>query len=98
MGLGTEHSDYDARTILRDDASIEDLERYGETSFPGVDAGGGSISGFIAWSAWGSEYAWDRYAYARAQVLYDPTGIIAPLVLAKGDIPPEHRQSFARSV
>jgi hypothetical protein len=95
MGLGTEHSDFDARTILRDDAAPEDLERYGETSFPGVDAGGGPLSDFKTWAEWGTEFAWDRYAFAHAQVLHDPTGVITPLVRAKGCIPPEHRQSFA---
>src|SRR4051794_39942647 len=95
MGLGTEHSDYDVRTVLRDDAGDEALARYGETSFPGVDAGGGRLSDFMTWAEWGTEYAWDRYAFARALVLYDPTGIIAPLVRGKGSVPPEHRQSFA---
>lgn len=95
MGLGTEHSDYDARTILRDDAAPEDLERYGETAFPGVDAGGGTLSEFMTWAEWGTEFAWDRYAFAHAQVLHDPTGVVTPLVRAKGRIPPEHRQSFA---
>jgi hypothetical protein len=95
MGLATEHSDYDARTILRDDAGDEALELYGETSFPGVDAGGGTLSDFMGWADWGTEFAWDRYAFAHAQVLHDPTGVIAPLVRAKGRVPPEHRQSFA---
>jgi hypothetical protein len=96
MGLGTEDSDYDARTILRDDAAEEDLARYGETSFPGVDAGGGTLADFMRWAEWGTEFAWDRYAFAHAQVLHDPTGVIAPLVTAKGRIPPDHRQSFTR--
>jgi hypothetical protein len=96
MGLGTEHSDYDARTILRDDAAADALARYGETSFPGVDAGGGTLSDFVSWADWDTPGSWDRYSFAHAQVLHDPTGIIAPLVKAKGHIAPEHRHPFTQ--
>ena len=97
MGLATAHSDYDARTILRDDAGDDDVARYGETTFPGVDAGGGRLSDFMVWAEWGSQFAWDRYSYAHAKVLHDPTGIIAPLVEAKGRVPSQHqRQTFVR--
>jgi hypothetical protein len=96
MGLGTEYSDYDARTILRYDATDEDLLRYGETSFPGVDAGGCRLSDFLTWAEWGTESAWDRYAFAHAQVLHDPTGVISPLVRAKEGIAPDHLQSYVR--
>jgi hypothetical protein len=96
MGLATEHSDYDVRTILRDDADAAALARYGETSFPGVDGGGGTLTDFVSWAAWGTEGAWDRYSFTRAQVLHDPTGVIAPLVAEKGRIAEEHRQSFVR--
>ncbi len=96
MGLGAEHSDYDARTILRDDAADEAHARYTETSFPGVDAGGGALSDLVAYAEWNTEFAWDRYSFAHAQVLHDPTGVIAPIVKAKGRIPPEHRVPFTR--
>jgi hypothetical protein len=96
MGLATEHSDFDARTVLRDDASDEDVARYGETTFPGVDAGGGRLADFAGWSAWGSEFAWDRYSYAHARVLHDSTGVITPLVAEKGRIPEEHIASYSR--
>ena len=94
LGLATPDSDYDARTILRDDAGPEAVTRYDETTFPGVDAGGGTLADFKTWGAWDSADAWDRYSYTHALVLHDPTGVIAPLVAEKGRVPDEHQQGF----
>jgi hypothetical protein len=92
----TADSDHDVYLIVRQGALVAWRAR-----FPQQRTGFGDLillteGEFAGFAAWGSETHWARYGFARAQVLVDRDGTIAPLVAAKGMVPPELRLPLVR--
>lgn len=87
-------SDYDVRLILRDGVDDAAIDRYASADFPNVDLGVMTLRDFAGSAAWGSAFAWDRYAFFNARVVLDRTGRLQGLADAIGRIPPEHQESF----
>jgi hypothetical protein len=97
QGLATPGSDYDVKVILRDDAGAGTQTRYPVDAFPNVDLRVMPLREFVAYAGWDTPFAWDRYSFAHARILEDPSGIISALVAEKGRIPAEHQSSFMRA-
>ena len=97
QGLATPESDYDVRVILRDEAGAGAQTRYPAEGFRNVDLRVMPLREFLAYAAWETPFAWDRYSFAHARVLEDRTGVISASVAEKGRIPAEHQSSFVRA-
>jgi len=94
QGLATPGSDYDVRVILRDEAGARARTRYPAQAFPNVDLGVMLLGEFVAYAAWDTPFAWDRYSFAHAQVLQDRGGVVRALVEEKGRVPAHVQFSF----
>jgi hypothetical protein len=97
-GIPSPWSDYDVRLVLRDDVDDAAIDRYASADFPNVDLGVMTLRDFAGSAAWGSAFAWDRYAFFNARVVLDRTGTLQGLVDAIGRIPPEHQESYTAQV
>lgn len=94
-GFETAGSDYDLYLILRDDASGR-RDHYAAQYPPPISITAYTLGEFSAHAEWGSPTDWDRYGLARAPVLLDKNGRIAPLVAAKGRVPDDQRLPLVR--
>ena len=92
-GFENEWSDYDF-AIFVDDAALSKYEdAYGQ--FPGGHLAIFTLESFKDYAAWGSEMAWDRYAWAHLKVEFDRTdGELQRLLDEKGRVPTEHAEQY----
>jgi predicted nucleotidyltransferase len=81
-GTATRWSDYDVLIVVADGQETHlsgELRRDAE-----FDVAVTPLAAFRRHALAGSEFAWDRYSYVYAQVVHDPSGLIAGLVAEKG--------------
>jgi predicted nucleotidyltransferase len=97
QGLATPQSDYDVRVILRDEAGVGAQTRYPPEAFPNVDLRVMLLRELVSYAEWDTPFAWDRYSFARAQVLEDRSGVVSALVEEKGRVPAHQQSSFVRT-
>jgi len=91
----TEHSDYDVRMIVTDDALAAYQAKYEYPKVAGLDFCVMTMSAFESYAEYGGEEAWDRYNFAHLTAIVDKTdGHIQRLIEAKGRIPPEQQREI----
>jgi len=89
-GFETEHSDFDCALIVKDEALEEFQARFADLP-DGIDLTIFTLDSFRDHAAWGSELAWDRYAWAHLKAELDKTnGEIQRLIDEKSRVPAEH--------
>ena len=92
-GFENEWSDYDA-AIFVEDAALGEYEGAYE-KVPGGHFSIFTLESFKDYAAWGSEMAWDRYAWAHLKVEFDRTnGELQRLLDEKGRVPAEHAKKY----
>lgn len=92
-GFQNEESDYDIKIIVKDEAA-EYRTKYSIFNNPDIDLMIWSLAEFRNYAEWGSEFAWDRYDFARVKAIIDKTGEIQPLIDSKGVIPEKEWKQF----
>ncbi|GAA1854461.1 nucleotidyltransferase domain-containing protein [Microlunatus capsulatus] len=80
-GTATERSDYDVLVVARDE-HVDELAAERRRT-PELDLAVTGLTAFRRHALPGSEYVWDRYSYAYAQVVLDRDGQVGPLVAEK---------------
>ncbi|HKG24092.1 MAG TPA: DUF4037 domain-containing protein [Thermomicrobiales bacterium] len=95
-GFGTPNSDYDLYVVVQEEISEECWLRLDGYNKDGIELGVWPLSMFEACSAWGTEHAWNRYAFANVAVPVDKTGRIQQLVDEKEFVPDEHRLALIK--
>ena len=89
-GMVTEFSDYDCVMIVKDNLLDEYKKKYYAQKTDDIEFWIMTIQEFRDHALWGSQYAWDRYNYARIKPIIDKTGgEIGRLFLEKSVIPPD---------
>jgi hypothetical protein len=88
-------SDYDCTMIVKDEVLQEYKDRYEKIGDPMVDLGVLALDEFKNGAAWGSDSAWQRYAYVEIKpALVDKTGEIQKIFNEKAGIPEIERERF----
>ena len=84
----TENSDWDVRLVVRDEVVDEYRARLATSHGAAVNVVVFSLSEFGQAGEVGTESAWDRYSYVRAEIVIDgPDGQIAELTRTKSTLP-----------
>lgn len=91
-GFVTEHSDYDVYMIVSDGKLEVAKEKY--KSGNKVDIFLHTLSSFIDYASWGSEYEWDRYNFTYVKAQIDKTGEIQKIIDEKGTLPKDKMKDF----
>ena len=96
-GVWTEHSDWDCYVIAADGKGPQAAASVEGLGLIKVDAGVQELNEFMAYAAVGSEFDWDRYAFAHVRASLDKLGGQVQLAVdAKGTLPPEASERIAR--
>ncbi|MFA6047290.1 MAG: hypothetical protein WCV59_02400 [Parcubacteria group bacterium] len=95
-GKGFENgkSDYDIKIIVKDEVAEEYKTKYSNIDNPDIDLSVQSLSEFREYAEWGTDFAWDRYDFARVKAIIDKTGEIQNLIDSKGTIPEDEWKKF----
>jgi hypothetical protein len=89
-------SDWDVRLVVRDEILDAYRSRFATPHGSSVDVAVFSLTAFEQAGEIGSESAWDRYSYVRAQVVVDKLdGLVAELIEAKSVLPPQAARTIA---
>ncbi len=93
-GFQNENSDYDIKIIVKDEVADEYKTKYSKLKNIGIDLSVQSLSEFRMYAEWGTDFAWDRYDFARVKAIVDKTGEIQTLIDSKGTIPESEWKKF----
>jgi len=92
----TEESDWDVRLVVCDEVVDDYRARFATSHGAAVNVVVFSLSEFEQAGAVGTESAWDRYSYVRAEVVIDgPDRQIAELMRAKSTLPADAARLLA---
>ena len=97
-GFEAPHSDYDIRVVLAEGVNVEAAARPYEVFKRSqvIEFGFMTLGQLRAYAGFGSDLTWDRYSFAHVEALIDRTGLLQPVIDAKGRLPEEQRLRHVR--
>ncbi|PCI25063.1 hypothetical protein COB57_02470 [Candidatus Peregrinibacteria bacterium] len=78
--METEHSDYDARIIVKESVKQEYKDLYENISDPDIDISVMTLNELKEHAEYGSEMSWDRYNFTHLKVIFDKSGKIQKII------------------
>jgi hypothetical protein len=93
-GMVTEHSDYDATMVVKNETADEYKQKYKGYGGTAFDLSVKTTAELQADAVWGSPTAWDRYNYAHLKAQIDKSGEVQKLIDEKGTLPADKREEF----